>query len=109
MIKLLVFLNKINDVRLNMWLLLALFIIVKLLVYHKMQNLQVDMHHHKLCPAGYNGLNADPFDCNAYYMCPEKIKFYCPRNYQFNLDAQGCQPDSLETGCIGYNYRNLLL
>ncbi|ALD88475.1 hypothetical protein HanGV4gp012 [Helicoverpa armigera nucleopolyhedrovirus] len=70
-----------------MWLLLALFINVKLLVYHKMQNLQGDMHHHKLCPAGYNGLNADPFDCNAYYMCPEKIKYYCPRNYQFNLDA----------------------
>jgi Chitin binding Peritrophin-A domain len=91
------------------WLLLALFIAVKLLVYHKMQTMQTDSLHHKLCPDGYVGLNADPYDCNAYYMCPERKQFYCPSNTQFDLDEQGCVPISFDRGCVGRMYRNLLL
>ena len=92
-----------------MWLLLAVFIVIKLMVLHQLQNIQHDVHHNKICPQNYVGYNADPFDCNAYFVCPEKIKLYCPSNTQFDLDTLSCVPMSTSLGCTGRLYRNLLL
>ncbi|ABI35692.1 ChtB1 [Ectropis obliqua nucleopolyhedrovirus] len=92
-----------------MWLLLAFFIIVKLLVFHKMQKMHVDMHHKKICPNGYNGLSPDPFDCNAYYLCPDTVHLFCPPNMQFDIDAYECTNIDYPNGCVKKLTRNLLL
>ncbi|AKN80556.1 Chitin-biding protein 1 [Perigonia lusca single nucleopolyhedrovirus] len=93
-----------------MWFLLILFIIVKLLVFQKMQNMHIDLYTDKICPKNYNGLAPDPFDCNSYWLCPETIQFFCPSNQQFDLDQHTCVPlQSFEDGCVGRLYRNLLL
>ncbi|UJZ88958.1 chtBD2 [Erannis ankeraria nucleopolyhedrovirus] len=92
-----------------MWLLLALFIVMKLLVFHKMKKMHVDLHHTKICPKGYNGLAPDPFDCNGYYLCPESLKMYCPSNTQFNIDEYDCVSNDLKNGCVEVLTRNLLM
>lgn len=93
-----------------MWLLLAFFIFLKIMVFHQLQKIQLNADNPRLCPNGYHGLNSDPFDCNAYYACPQLLRFYCPSQHQFNLDTQKCEPVvDLETGCVGRLHRNLLL
>nr|QBI90237.1 hypothetical protein [Trichoplusia ni single nucleopolyhedrovirus] len=93
-----------------MWLLLAIFIVVKLLVFHKMKNMHIDLHNNKLCPTGYHGLVGDPFDCNVYYSCPRKTHFYCPSDQQFDLEQQSCIPNDLnDDSCMARKYRSLLL
>ncbi|AIZ48702.1 asb145 [Agrotis segetum nucleopolyhedrovirus B] len=92
-----------------MWLLLALFIILKLLVFHKLKDMHFDLHVRKVCPTGYYGLAPDPYDCNSYYMCPGRHLFYCNPGEQFEVLEQKCVPASLETGCIGRMYNSLLL
>nr|AIX47852.1 ChtB1 [Lymantria dispar multiple nucleopolyhedrovirus]AJR20288.1 chtB1 [Lymantria dispar multiple nucleopolyhedrovirus]AMO27515.1 ChtB1 [Lymantria dispar multiple nucleopolyhedrovirus]AQQ80039.1 chtB1 [Lymantria dispar multiple nucleopolyhedrovirus]QCQ67269.1 ChtB1 [Lymantria dispar multiple nucleopolyhedrovirus] len=92
-----------------MWLLLAFFIVVKLLVFHKMQKLQLNMHLKQLCPAGYHGLVEDPFDCNAYHVCPQTSQCFCGADEQFDLEAQSCVPASTPGGCVDRRVRALLL
>nr|ANW12308.1 ac145 [Malacosoma sp. alphabaculovirus] len=92
-----------------MWILLAILVLVKVAMFHQMQKLHLNVHVRQLCPNGYHGLVPDPYDCNAYYMCPESIQFFCPLNYQFDLDGQTCLPQSLHDGCLGRLYRNLLI
>ncbi|AUF81540.1 ac145 [Malacosoma neustria nucleopolyhedrovirus] len=92
-----------------MWILLAILVLVKVAMFHQMQKLHLNVHIKQLCPNGYHGLVPDPYDCNAYYMCPESIQFFCPLNYQFDLDRQTCLPQNLHDGCLGRLYRNLLI
>ncbi|AGR56765.1 chitin binding domain protein [Hemileuca sp. nucleopolyhedrovirus] len=92
-----------------MWLLLVLFIIIKLIVFHKMQRMHEDLHHYKICPKGYHGLVPDPFECNAYYMCPNTLHFYCPPNKQFDLNMYRCIDLDYEDGCVKTLEKNLLL
>nr|QHN73864.1 hypothetical protein [Spodoptera litura nucleopolyhedrovirus]UQV25546.1 hypothetical protein [Spodoptera litura nucleopolyhedrovirus]WML75084.1 hypothetical protein KBIHDJOI_00041 [Spodoptera littoralis nucleopolyhedrovirus]WOC30879.1 hypothetical protein GACBDANE_00114 [Spodoptera litura nucleopolyhedrovirus] len=93
-----------------MWLLLAFFIILKLMVYHQLQKMQFGANDSKICPRGYHGTNSDPFDCNAYYLCPQALRFFCPPGQQFDLDSKKCENIvDLETGCVGRLHRNLLL
>jgi hypothetical protein len=93
-----------------MWLLLALFIIIKLLVFHKMRTMHLDVHNGKLCPSGYHGFVDDPFDCNSYYMCPDAIQFFCPPGHQFDVSKQMCVDNNIDDdSCMGRKYKNLLL
>ncbi|AAR28778.1 ORF14 [Leucania separata nucleopolyhedrovirus] len=95
-----------------MWFLLLIFILLKIMVFHKLNKMMnMGPNDHRVCPAGYHGFNADPFDCNGYYMCPHAIHFLCQPQEQFDLDTQTCQPVDLflETGCVGRLNRNLLL
>ncbi|QYC92777.1 AC145 [Trabala vishnou gigantina nucleopolyhedrovirus] len=92
-----------------MWLLLAFFIIVKLLVFHKMQKLHLDLHHRKICPNGYYGLAPDPYDCNSYYLCPDTVQLYCPPSMQFDLTAYTCVDNDYPNGCVEILNKNLLL
>lgn len=92
-----------------MWLLLAFFIVVKLLVFHKMQKLQLNTHLKQLCPAGYHGLVEDPFDCNAYHVCPQTSQCFCGADEQFDLEAQSCVPALTPGGCVDRRVRALLL
>ncbi|AKC91755.1 chitin-binding domain protein [Lambdina fiscellaria nucleopolyhedrovirus] len=92
-----------------MWLLLALFIIIKLIVFHKMKNMHNDLHMDKICPKGYHGTVPDPFDCNAYFVCPCRTRLHCPPSMQFDLDAHGCVENTRSDGCIDVLTRNLLL
>ncbi|AAM09272.1 hypothetical protein [Mamestra configurata nucleopolyhedrovirus A] len=92
-----------------MWLLLALLIVVKLVLFHKLKDMHYDIHTNKICPKGYYGLAPDPYDCDSYYICPDRVQFYCPHGQQFELTEQKCIEASLETGCIGRLYKNLLL
>ncbi|QAT90419.1 hypothetical protein KM622_gp134 [Spodoptera exempta nucleopolyhedrovirus] len=92
-----------------MWLLLALFIIIKIVVFHKLQDLHHDIHARKICPKGYYGLAPDPYDCDSYYLCPQRILFYCMPGQQFDVAEQDCVPASLDSGCVGRMYQSLLL
>ncbi|AXS67687.1 ac145-like protein [Cryptophlebia peltastica nucleopolyhedrovirus] len=92
-----------------MWLMLAFFIIVKLLVFHKLQKMHLDMHVAKICPNGFHGLAPDPFDCSSYYLCPQSIQMFCTENTQFDLETNSCVPQSFESGCLGRLYKNLLI
>ncbi|AIE47858.1 ac145 [Peridroma alphabaculovirus] len=92
-----------------MWLLLGLFIILKLMVFHKLKDLHFDFHVNKLCPNGYHGLVPDPYDCNSYFLCPSRQQFYCDTGEQFDLDEHKCVFATLESGCVGRLYKNLLL
>lgn len=92
-----------------MWLLLALFIVVKLLVFHKMQKMHLDVHTHKICPGGYHGLAPDPFDCDSYYLCPDLVHLFCPAGQQFDLAAQMCVDVNAPNGCVNKLRENLLL
>ncbi|AWD33678.1 chitin-binding protein 1 [Antheraea proylei nucleopolyhedrovirus] len=74
--------------------------------------MHVDSHHSKICPRGYFGLNADPYECGAYYMCPHKLRMFCDANHEFDLDSASCVPieyGSCGAGCTARLYRNLLL
>lgn len=92
-----------------MWLLLGLLIILKLIIFHKLQDMHHDLHVHKICPKGYHGLAPDPYDCDSYYLCPNRQQFYCPHGQQFELTEQKCIEATFETGCVGRLYKNLLL
>ncbi|AUV65410.1 hypothetical protein [Alphabaculovirus myunipunctae] len=92
-----------------MWLLLALFIVVKLIIFHKLKDMHYDFHINKTCPNGYHGLAPDPYDCNTYYLCPQRQLFYCDHGQQFDLDKQSCVEATFDRGCVGRLYRNLLL
>ncbi|ACO53460.1 chtBD1 [Euproctis pseudoconspersa nucleopolyhedrovirus] len=92
-----------------MWLLLALFIIVKLFVYYKMQKMHLDLQNDKICPKNYYGLAPDPFDCNSYYCCPDTVKLFCPPNMQFDLEKYDCIDAADKNGCYHKLQSRLLL
>nr|WUR10840.1 ac145 [Calliteara abietis nucleopolyhedrovirus] len=92
-----------------MWLLILLFIIAKLLVFHRMKKQQENILLDWVCPKGYYGLAPDPVDCNSFYACPDKIQFFCPPNMQFDIDSQNCVGLEYENGCFAVLERNLLL
>ncbi|ACF05312.1 hypothetical protein [Adoxophyes orana nucleopolyhedrovirus] len=92
-----------------MWLLLAFFIVVKLLVFAQLQRMHLDLHNNKICPGGYHGLAPDPFECDSYYLCPQTIQMFCPPGQQFDLDKQLCIEQSFKSGCLGRLYQNLLI
>jgi len=95
-----------------MWFMLLFLIALKILVFHKMQEMmRIKTDDPRVCPKGYHGFNSDPFDCNSYYLCPHTIRFMCEPQEQFDLDSQTCKPIDvfMETGCVGRLNRNLLL
>ncbi|QHB21669.1 ac145 [Artaxa digramma nucleopolyhedrovirus] len=92
-----------------MWLLLALFIIIKLFVFYKMQKMHLDFHHDKICPKNYYGLAPDPFDCNGYYACPDTVQLFCPPDKQFDLNMYKCVDANLRNGCFDILQQHLLL
>ncbi|UZE89702.1 ChtB1 [Parapoynx stagnalis nucleopolyhedrovirus] len=93
-----------------MILLILFLILIKVLVYKKMTEMHIHTHASKLCPKGYFGLNADPFNCNAYYMCPHRIHLFCDPDHEFDLNTVSCRPIILHgDGCTAHMYRNLLL
>ncbi|AUA60241.1 ChtB-like [Operophtera brumata nucleopolyhedrovirus] len=92
-----------------MWFLVVFFILLKIIIFKKLQAMHVDAHHNKICPDGYHGLNADPFDCNSYYSCPGSAKFFCESDQQFDLDTKTCIDTHFDVGCVGKLNRNLLL
>ncbi|AAM60758.1 unknown [Choristoneura occidentalis granulovirus] len=88
--------------------LFVLFIIIKIIIYHGMKNLQKQTwFKERLCVNGYYGSVADPFECDAYYHCPEGIKFYCDTNEEFDADKNVCVSISTN-GCYGITERRLL-
>lgn len=77
-----------------------------------MNDLHTNNHYTKMCPNGYFGLNSDPYDCTAYYVCPHKIQMFCELNYEFDLNTASCVPiiyDNKNVGCTARLYNNLLL
>lgn len=64
----------------------------------------------RLCINGYYGTVADPFECDAYYKCPEGLKLYCNVNEQFDGDKNVCvtiDPDDISS-CYNIARRRLL-
>ena len=95
-----------------MILLILFLVLLKVLIFKRLNEMHVDSHHSKICPRGYFGLNADPYDCGAYYMCPHKLRMFCDANHEFDLDSASCVPIEYGTcgaGCTARLYRNLLL
>lgn len=93
-----------------MILLILFLVLIKVLVFKKMTEMHIDTHATKLCPKGYFGLNSDPYDCTAYYMCPHKVQMFCELDHEFDLDTASCKPIVLNgNGCMARMYRNLLL
>ncbi|AHD25498.1 ac145 [Choristoneura murinana nucleopolyhedrovirus] len=95
-----------------MILLVLFLVLLKVLIFKRLNAMHLDSHHNKICPRGYFGLNADPFDCNAYYMCPHRVHMFCGPGHEFDLDSASCVPieyDCLGAGCTARLYRNLLL
>lgn len=95
-----------------MILLVLFLVLLKVLIFQRVNGIHLDLHNNKICPNGYFGLNADPFDCSAYYMCPQKVRLYCDPGHEFDLDSATCTPieyDRSGKGCTAVQYRNLLL
>nr|AFS51889.1 DekiORF10 [Dendrolimus kikuchii nucleopolyhedrovirus] len=95
-----------------MILLILFLVIIKVLIFKKMNQLHLDNHHNKICPNGYVGFNSDPYDCTAFYMCPDRVQIFCELNHEFDLDTASCIPvqyNSGGNGCTARMYRNLLL
>ncbi|QOD39971.1 Maph8 [Matsumuraeses phaseoli granulovirus] len=89
----------------------VLFIIVKVVIYHGMKNLQKQTWFmDRICVNGYYGSVADPFDCDSYYQCPEGLKFYCPFGFQFDGDKAECVSITARdvNGCYNTAARRLL-
>jgi hypothetical protein len=63
----------------------------------------------RLCPIGYTGMNADPFDCDVFYSCPSGTKMFCPVGSQFDMDSAKCISNATPDGCYDRLNRNLLL
>ncbi|ACZ63494.1 PrGVORF8 [Pieris rapae granulovirus Wuhan] len=92
-------------------LIFVLFIVIKIIIYHGMKNIQKQTWFmERLCVNGYYGSVADPFECDAYYQCPEGIKFYCPIGSQFDGDKNICVPINKNdiNGCYATASRRLL-
>lgn len=93
-----------------MLLLILFLVLLKVMIFKRLQDLHLNLHHDKICPRGYFGLNADPFDCGAYYMCPHKVRLFCNQGHEFDLDSASCVPVEHDgAGCTARQYRNLLL
>ncbi|ABM05429.1 Mv-ORF113 peptide [Maruca vitrata nucleopolyhedrovirus] len=95
-----------------MLLLIIFLILVKVLIFKKMNQIHLNSHQDKICPKGYFGNNSDPYDCSAYYMCPHKVQMFCEPNHEFDLDSASCVPivyDHTGSGCTARMYRNLLI
>ncbi|ABQ51952.1 hypothetical protein SlGVgp009 [Spodoptera litura granulovirus] len=85
-------------------------IIVKIMVYHGIKNLQQKQWYlENICVNGYYGLSADPFECDAYYSCPQMIKLYCENGTEFDADKSECVPYDAVNGCYEKMLRRLLL
>nr|AUF82063.1 hypothetical protein [Cryptophlebia leucotreta granulovirus] len=91
--------------------LFILFIIIKVIIYHGVKNLQKQTWiMDRVCVNGYYGTVADPFECDSYYKCPEGIKFFCDVNEQFDADKNICVSLTLNNvnGCLETASRRLL-
>ncbi|AKN80770.1 hypothetical protein [Diatraea saccharalis granulovirus] len=89
-------------------LIFVLFIILKIIIYHNVKNIQTrDWLMKRICINGYYGNVADPFECDSYYKCPEGLKFYCDIGNEFNGD-KGCCEAITSTGCYNVLSRRLL-
>jgi Chitin binding Peritrophin-A domain len=86
----------------------VLFFFIKIGLYHGLKNLKErTWFMDQVCVTGYYGFVADPFDCDAYHKCPERVKFYCDPGTQFNPDTATCVP--AQGGCVEAKERRLLL
>ncbi|AIU41260.1 chtb [Sucra jujuba nucleopolyhedrovirus] len=92
-----------------MWFLVVFFILVKLFVFHRMKNMHLGLNNDKICPKGYYGFAPDPFDCNAYYLCPDKVHLFCPPQLQFDILQYSCVTNDLIDGCVDVQTKSLLL
>nr|UYX49641.1 hypothetical protein Datr000008 [Darna trima granulovirus] len=89
----------------------VIFIIIKIVIYHGIKNLQKQTWFmERLCINGYYGNVADPFECDAYYYCPDGLKFYCEVGFQFDGDKGVCVPIDADyaNGCYNVALRRLL-
>lgn len=86
------------------------FIIIKIVIYHGMKNLQKKTWFmERVCVTGYYGPAPDPFECDAYYQCPEGLKLYCDPGRQFDPDAGECVPIEVGVdGCYENGRRRML-
>ncbi|AAF05125.1 ORF11 [Xestia c-nigrum granulovirus] len=88
----------------------VILIVVKIMIFHGLKNLQqkqwlID----RVCTNGYYGLTMDPFECDAYYSCPQGIKLYCDQGQEFDPDKCSCVPIDEVDGCYSRLMRRLLL
>lgn len=89
----------------------VILVIVKMIVYHSMKRMYKQTWFiERLCVNGFYGYVADPFNCDAYYKCPEGLKFYCDIGTQFDGDKSVCVPvtSSDFNGCYNTAARRLL-
>ncbi|AAP85645.1 ORF_8 [Adoxophyes orana granulovirus] len=69
----------------------VLFIIVKVMIYHGFKNLQQKKWYiEQICVNGFYGNAPDPFQCDAYYHCPEGVKYFCDIDEQYDADKSMC-------------------
>ncbi|APO13892.1 ChtB1 [Plodia interpunctella granulovirus] len=89
-------------------LIFVTIIVIKIIIYHGVKKLQKQTWFmERLCVNGYYGPVADPFECDAYYLCPEGVKLYCGVQEQFDGDEGRCVGDN-EVGCYSVAARRLL-
>jgi len=87
-----------------------MLVICKILIFHGLKNLQrKTWFMDNICVNGYYGYCADPFDCDSYYKCPERIKFFCEPGTQFDPDKSLCVPLNSPDGCFEIMRRRLLM
>ncbi|AMF83760.1 Ac145 [Cnaphalocrocis medinalis granulovirus] len=93
-------------------LLFIIFIIIKVIIYYNIKNLQKQTWFLKqICDNNFYGKVIDPFDCNSYYECPIGTKYYCPSNMEFDADNGTCTPldPNNPHSCNNVTTRRLLL
>ncbi|AAM70206.1 hypothetical protein [Phthorimaea operculella granulovirus] len=75
------------------------FIIIKIIIFHGIKNLQKQTWIlDRVCVKGFFGNAVDPFACDSYYKCPEGLKFYCDIGTEFDGDRGVCVPIT-DNGC----------
>ncbi|AER41459.1 chitin binding protein [Epinotia aporema granulovirus] len=89
-------------------LIFVIFIIMKIVIYHGIKKLQKQTWFmERLCVNGYYGYVGDPFECDAYYKCPEGIKFFCDSDQQFDSQQGRCVSVDVD-GCYQARRRLML-
>lgn len=87
------------------------FIIVKIIIYLGIKNLQTHTFiKDRVCINGYYGTVADPFECDSFYQCPEGLKFYCNVDEEFDADKNECVSitENNNSGCYETAKKRLL-
>ncbi|AAS82728.1 ORF10 [Agrotis segetum granulovirus] len=91
-------------------LIFLILVILKIYIFHGYKMLQrKDWFMNNICIDGYYGFAADPFECDVYYKCPEKIRFYCDVGTQYDADKSVCVPNDEVNGCYEIMRRRLLI